>query len=123
MSGGVKLEKTFSAIRACGNERLIARLWRGWTKPENADCYEQLLATKVLPGFDDLNGCKRAFVFRDDRESESEFVTLTFFEDLEPLRRFAGNDYEIAVVPAKARKILARFNEKSKHYEVVVTPS
>jgi heme-degrading monooxygenase HmoA len=123
MSGGVKLEKTFSVIRACGNERLIARLCRGRAKPEKADSYEQLLATKVLPGFEDLNGYEAAFVFRDDRESESEFVTLTFFEDLEPLRRFAGNDYEIAEVPSEARKILARFNEKSKHYEVVVTPS
>ena len=102
---------------------MIARLWHGWTKAENADRYELLVATKVLPSFEHLKGYKGAYLLREDRESETEFVTLTLFDDLEAVRRFAGEDYQAAVVPAEARQLLARFDETSKHYEIVLTPS
>ena len=102
---------------------MIARLWHGWTKPEDADTYELLVATKVLPSFEHLKGYKGAYLLRDDRQNETEFVTLTLFEDLEAVRRFAGEDYQIAVVPPEARKLLSRFDERSKHYETVLTPS
>jgi len=100
---------------------MIARLWHGWTKPENADRYE--LLTHVLPSFEQLKGYKGAYLLREDRESETEFVTLTLFEDLHAVRRFAGEDYETAVVPAEARQLLTRFDDRSKHYEIVLTPS
>src|SRR4030095_1328212 len=102
---------------------MIARLWHGWTKGENADRYELLVATKVLPSFEHLKGYKGAYLFREDRESETEFVTLTLFEDVEAVRRFAGEDYQAAVVPTEARQLLARFDERSKHYEIILTPS
>lgn len=102
---------------------MIARLWHGWTKPEDADTYELLVATKVLPSFEHLKGYKGAYLLRDDRQNETEFVTLTLFEDLEAVRRFAGEDYQTAVVPPEARKLLSRFDERSKHYETVLTPS
>ena len=102
---------------------MIARLWHGWTKPENADRYELLVATQVLPSFEQLKGYKGAYLLREDRESETEFVTLTLFEDLQAVRRFAGEDYETAVVPAEARQLLTRSDDRSKHYEIVLTPS
>jgi hypothetical protein len=47
-----------------------------------------------------------------------EFVTIMRFDDLEAVRLFAGEEYEIAVVPPKARALLARFDARSQHYEV-----
>jgi heme-degrading monooxygenase HmoA len=102
---------------------MIARLWHGWTRPENADRYELLVATQVLPSFEPLEGYKGAYLFREDRKSETEFVTLTLFEDLQAVHRFAGEDYETAVVPAEARQLLAGFDDRSEHYEIVLTPS
>ena len=29
---------------------MILRLWRGWTNPENADRYEELIGTTIFPG-------------------------------------------------------------------------
>jgi hypothetical protein len=40
------------------------------------------------------------------------------FESLEAVREFAGEDYEAAVVPPKARVVLSHFDERSQHYEV-----
>jgi len=102
---------------------MIARLWHGWTKPEKADNYELLVATKVLPSFEHLKGYKGAYLLRQDRDNETEFVTLTLFEHLEAIRRFAGEDHELGVVPSEAKQLLARFDERSQHYEIVLTPS
>ena len=49
-----------------------------------------------------------------------EFVTLMSFDSLAAVRTFAGEDYEVAVVPPQARALLLRFDERSTHYEVLV---
>jgi hypothetical protein len=41
-----------------------------------------------------------------------------WFESIEAVRAFAGEDYEVAVVPAKARVLLSHFDARSQHYEV-----
>jgi heme-degrading monooxygenase HmoA len=99
---------------------MISRLWHGWTRPENADAYEELLRTKILPGIHQVAGYKGAYLLRRDGKDETEFVTLTFFESMEAVRAFAGEDYERAVVPPEARELLSRFEERSIHYETVV---
>ena len=40
------------------------------------------------------------------------------FDSIDAVRVFAGEDYEIAVVPEKARALLSRFDARSQHYEV-----
>jgi hypothetical protein len=42
---------------------------------------------------------------------------------LDDVRAFAGDDYETAYVIPEARVVLARFDEKSAHYETVLTPA
>lgn len=45
-----------------------------------------------------------------------------WFGSLDDVRAFSGEDYESAVVPAKAQALLARFDDRSAHYETVVSP-
>ena len=52
--------------------------------------------------------------------SETEFVSLTFFDDLDAVRGFAGSDYERAVVAGEARQVLIRFDKQVCHYETAV---
>jgi hypothetical protein len=40
------------------------------------------------------------------------------FDFLDAVREFAGEHYEAAVVPEKARAVLSRFDERSQHYEI-----
>ncbi len=58
-------------------------------------------------------------MLRRDVEHEVEFVTITRFDSVEAVKEFAGEDYEVAVVPPDARKLLARFDARSAHYETV----
>jgi heme-degrading monooxygenase HmoA len=101
---------------------VIARIWHGWTTSDNADAYETLLRSEVLPGIRQLDGARAAYVLRDPRGDEVEFVTITLWDTLDAVRAFAGDDYEVAVVPPSARRLLARFDERSRHYETVIEP-
>lgn len=103
---------------------MIARLWRGWATPENAEAYEALLRGRILPGIAGrrLSGYKGAHLLRRESAAEVEFVTVLWFDTLDAVREFAGGDHEAAVVPAEARAILSRFDERSAHYEVLDEP-
>jgi len=99
---------------------MIERIWRGWTSPENADAYENLLKTEIFPGIAAKNvpGYRGIRLLRRPLDVEVEFVTIMRFDTLGDVIRFAGEDYEKAYVPLKAQKVLARFDERSQHYEV-----
>jgi hypothetical protein len=99
---------------------MIARIWHGWTTPENADAYESLLKAQIFPGILGRNiaGFERIELFCRDAGAEVEFITLMWFASLEAVRAFAGEDYETAVVPPAARAVLSRYDQRSQHYEV-----
>jgi hypothetical protein len=102
---------------------MIGRIWRGWTKTENADQYETLLKAEIFPGIAGKNvpGCRGIQLFRepaDEGKDEVEFVTIMWFDSWEAVRRFAGEDYERAYVPSAAREVLEGFDERSRHYEI-----
>ena len=100
---------------------MTGRIWRGWTTPENADAYENLLRTEIFPGIAAKNvaGYRGIQLFRRSVGGEVEFVTIMRFDSLDAVKQFAGEDYETAYVPAKAREVLKRFDERSQHYEIV----
>lgn len=99
---------------------MISRVWHGWTTPENADAYEALLKTEIFTGIKNrkIAGYRGIHLFRRNLVQEVEFATIMWFDSIEAIRAFAGEDYEISVVPSKARALLSRFDERSQHYEV-----
>lgn len=97
---------------------MIARHWRGWTKPEDAEAYEQLVRSVVLPGLAAIAGYRGGYILRSDGPSESEFAVINFFESLDAVRRFAGEDYSTPVFEPEARKLLSRVESFATHYEV-----
>jgi heme-degrading monooxygenase HmoA len=99
---------------------MIIRIWHGWTTPENADAYEALLKREVFKGIaaKSIGGYQKIELLRRDLGAEVEFVTVMRFKSLDDVRQFVGEDYEKAYVPAEARKILKRFDERSQHYEL-----
>jgi heme-degrading monooxygenase HmoA len=100
---------------------VIGRIWHGWTSPENADAYERLLKEEIFPGIaaERVSGYRGIQLFRGPTdEDEVEFITIMWFDSLEAVKEFAGEDYERAYVPPAAREVLARFDERSQHYEI-----
>jgi heme-degrading monooxygenase HmoA len=99
---------------------MISRIWHGWTTRGNADMYEALLKEEIFVGIQNrhISGFKSIQLLRRESGEEVEFVTIMLFDSLDGVREFAGADYEEAVVPGKARAVLARFDQRSQHYEV-----
>ena len=99
---------------------MITRIWHGWTTPENADTYQNLLHEEIVPGIHGrrIPGFHRIQVMRRALDAEVEFITIMWFDNLEAVRTFAGDDYEAAVVPEAARQVLARFDARSQHYDI-----
>jgi heme-degrading monooxygenase HmoA len=90
-------------------------------EPQNADEYESLLKEEIFSGIaeKEVPGYKGIQLFRGPLDDdEVEFVTIMWFDSWDAVKRFAGEDYERAYVPAAAREVLARFDERSRHYEI-----
>ncbi len=99
---------------------MVSRIWHGWTTPENADTYENLLRTEIFPGIASKNvfGYRGIQLLRRPLDDEIEFITIMWFESWDSVKQFAGEDYERAYVPSKARKVLSRFDDRSQHYDI-----
>ena len=100
---------------------MISRVWHGWTSSANADAYETLLRTTILPAIArrGIAGYVGVQLTRREDGDAVEFVTTMWFETVEAVREFAGESFEVAVVPPAARALLSRFDERSRHYELV----
>ena len=99
---------------------MISQIWHVWTTLENAEAYESLLKSEIFLGIENrkIDGFKGIQLFRSNIGEEEEFITIMWFDSLEAVRTFAGEDYEVTVVPPKARALLSRFDARSQHYEV-----
>jgi heme-degrading monooxygenase HmoA len=101
---------------------MIARMWHGWTRQADADSYENLLRNEMFPSMRRIQGFEGAYLLRRVAGEEVEFVTVTHFTSLDAVRRFAGEDYETAVLHPQAHALLSRYDPKSVHYEIRITP-
>ena len=100
---------------------MICRLWRGWTTPENAGAYEAIVRGEVIPGIEArrIPGFRHIDLMRRDFADEVEFQTLMWFDSLDAIIAFMGEDYAVSHVPAAAQAVLSRFDDRAIHFDVV----
>jgi antibiotic biosynthesis monooxygenase (ABM) superfamily enzyme len=98
----------------------IKRIWHGWTAPENADAYENLLRQEVFPEIEAKNipGYRSIELLRRDLADEIEFITIMTFDTLQNVIDFQGKNYQRSYVPESAQKVLKHWDQMSDHYEV-----
>ena len=100
---------------------MFCRLWRGWTTPENAEAYEQIVRGEVIPAIEAraIPGFRHIDLMRREIGDEVEFQTLMWFDGLDAIIAFMGEDYAVSHVPAAAQAVLKRFDERAAHFEVI----
>jgi heme-degrading monooxygenase HmoA len=99
---------------------MIVRQWRAWADYAAADQYEQHFREQVVPHLKSIDGFVRASLLRRDNYGVIELVALTWFESLDAIRAFAGEQYSRAVVAPEAKEMLTRYDERCVHFEVPV---
>jgi heme-degrading monooxygenase HmoA len=68
----------------------IVRIWRGRTTRDRADEYEVYnREVGIVPLVEKALGVQ---TFREDRGTESEFMTISYWESMEAMTSFAGED-------------------------------
>jgi|SRR5262245_44724252 len=100
---------------------MIARIWHGWTKPEDAKTYEKLLRDEIFPAIAarKIDGYHGAQLFVREDGNEVEFVTLLRFDSMDAVKQFCGPDASKPVIFPKAEALIMRM-EQARHYRVAI---
>ena len=96
----------------------IARIWHGRTRAEDYEAYTEFLKERAIPDYQSTKGFVRLVFLRNIRGDEGHFTLITFWENLEVIKHFAGEDYEKAKYYPEDQDYLLEFEEKVTHYEV-----
>lgn len=99
---------------------MIERHWRGIAKLEESDNYIRHLHSKTFPQLESLNGFIDASILRRPVGKGVEFLIVTAWDSIDSIRAFAGEDVELANVPPEARVMMVEFEERVRHYEVLM---
>src|SRR3989442_2166873 len=83
-------------------DRMIARIWHGYTKPEHANAYESMLKPELLPGISKVKGYRGSYLLRRETGAEIEFITIMLWDSIDAIRAVAGGGSYMPVVSGKA---------------------
>ncbi len=100
---------------------MIARIWHGWTKPADAEAYENMLRDEIFPSIAarNISGYHGAELLIREDGNEVEFVTLLRFDSMDAVKEFAGADETRPVIYPGVEQLLTRM-EGARHYRVAI---
>lgn len=97
---------------------MIARIWHGKTKKSDLEAYTELINKLAIPDYTKTPGFKGLTFLRNIEAEEAHFNLITYWENMEVIKNFAGNDVEKAKYYPEDDNFLLEFEEKVMHYEV-----
>ncbi len=97
---------------------MFARIWHGTTEAVKANDYLEYLNKTGIPDYRNTKGNLGAYVLRRIENSKAHFLTLSFWESLDAIKAFAGEDYERARYYGQDKEFLLEFEATVQHYEL-----
>ena len=97
---------------------MIARIWHGMTRGEDFEEYTAFLRERAIPDYKGTAGFIRLTFLRSLKENRGHFTLITFWENLETIKNFAGEDFEKAKYYPEDARYLLEFEENVSHYEL-----
>ncbi len=101
---------------------MIARTWHGVTLGSKADAYVEFLEKTGVKDYRATKGNRGVLVLRKVSGDRADFLLVSFWDDLDAVRRFAGPDVEKAFYYPEDKDFLLEFEPTVTHYEVSVGP-
>jgi len=96
---------------------MITRIWHGKTKAEHADIYLKYVQKTGLTDYLSTPGNLSAKILRKVERDICHFYTITEWDSIDSIKKFAGQDYEKARYYNEDKKYLLEFEEEVNHYE------
>ena len=98
---------------------MIARMWRGATTRADAAAYARYVADTGMVAYRATPGNRGAHLLQREVGELTEIVTLSFWDSLDAIKQFAGEDIERAVFYPEDDRYLVERDLRTSHYEVV----
>jgi len=99
---------------------VIARVWFGRTKAEDYDAYLEYLEESGVAELEGTPGNQGVMVLRRIDGAEAEFGVISFWNSLDDVKAFAGEEVDTARYFPNDKRYLLEFTPKLKHYEVAI---
>lgn len=97
---------------------MIARIWHGKTSLEKFEDYSCFLKEVALPDYEKTKGFTGLSFLKKIKNNEGHFTLITYWQNLEVIKNFAGEDYEKAKYYPEDDAFLLEFEEQVEHHEV-----
>ena len=97
---------------------MIARIWHGTTAVAHYEEYTEFMKERAVPDYQKTEGFKKLTFLRNIKNNVAHFTLITFWENMEVIKNFAGDDYEKAKYYPEDSNYLLDFEETVTHYEV-----
>lgn len=97
---------------------MIVRLWRGETRREDAEAYEQALRATGVRHYRGTPGNLGVWLLRSTHNGRTEFLLLTLWDRRESIEAFAGKDIDLARYHDVDREYLLDFRKTVEHFDV-----
>jgi len=94
-------------------------MWRGWTSVDTADAYNEYVEETGIKAYRATPGNRGAWILRRRDGDRVEIVTLSFWDSLEAIAGFAGDDLEQAIFYPEDDRFLVDRELRVHHYEIV----
>lgn len=111
--------QTASASPSVRPRPMIARIWHGRTLTAKADEYEKYLNASGVERILKTQGNHGVEVLRKTSGPRTDFVVISYWENIDAVKRYAGADFERAVILDRDREFLIEVEPNVLHYEVV----
>jgi len=98
---------------------MIVRMWHGRVPTEKARAYREFLNARAIPDYQSTPGNLSVYILERPEGEVTHFITMTFWESLDAIRAFAGDDVEVAKYYPEDQDFLLAFEPTVVHYEVV----
>lgn len=98
---------------------MIVRMWHGRVPTKKAKAYREFTNHRAIRDYQSVPGNISVHILERQEDEVTHFITLTFWESLDAIRGFAGDDLEKAKYYPEDKDFLLEFEPRVVHYEVV----
>ena len=97
---------------------MVGRIWNGKTKAENYEAYSQFMRERAIPDYRNTEGFVRLDFLRRLEGDFAYFQLITYWQDLDVIKSFAGDEPEKAKYYPEDSEYLLEFEECVSHFDV-----
>ena len=97
---------------------MIVRMWHGRVDASRSDEYAEFMKQRAAPDYSSVDGLQKLLFLRTDEKDVTRFLLVTYWDSMESVKKFAGEEPEKAKYYPEDDQFLLEKEELSALYEV-----